>query len=644
MSDADQPGHVAFLVPEDVDAPTGGNVYDRRIAAGLADLGWDVDLVRVRTGWAADAAEANLDAALARLPEHAVAVVDGLVGHPYPAVLAGHADRLSLVSVVHLLLADEYGVEASEAARLRACERESLAAVAGVVVTSPASRRRLVESGMNAGTVWVVEPGTDPAPTAHGTDGVHQWLCPAAVTRHKDQRTLLQALTLLPDIPWQVRCVGPIDRNPAHAAELVSQARQVGLGDRFVLVGPRTGHALAEEYDRADLVVLPSRFETYGMVLAEALARRIPVVSTTGGGIPDTVGRGCGLLVPPGDAEALAEALRRWATDPTLRRDLRAAVRSRPAAPTWSEQAWRFAETIATLPDRQPTEGGTVSAVSPSWLALREPADHEARTAVERLLPLLRAALGSARPIRVVDVGAGTGSNLRWVAPRLPGPQEWVLVDRDRELLARALDLSRGVRDGDGFPVRVGIVDGDLRQPETLPLCRGGLLTASALLDVLSPATVQGLVQAAVDAGTSLLFSLTVDGDVELDPADPLDHDITAAFAAHQRRLHGEGPFCGADGTAIAADALHAAGYVVHCAKTPWTLEAGRDGVLSAWLDEWVAAALEQEPSLAPEVRRWRSQRGAELAGGRLRVRVGHEELLGLPGGDEGAGVAVSYG
>lgn len=342
------PEPVAFLVPEDVDAPTGGNIYDRRIAAGLGELGWSVDLVRVSRTGGQDSDGRGIDAALARLPDDAVAVVDGLAGHPYPAVLARHADRLSLVSVVHLLLCDEYGLPASEAARLWACERDALRAASAVVVTSAASRRRLVQAGMGPRAVEVVEPGTDPAPPARGTDGVHQWLCPAAVTPHKGQATLLQALRLLQDVPWQLRCVGPLDRDPGYATELAAQARQPGLDDRFVLVGARTGPALAEEYDRADLVVLPSRFETYGMVLAEALARGIPVVSTTAGGIPDTVGRGCGMLVPPGDAAALAAALRRWVGDPQLRRDLRAAVRSRPAPPTWGEQARRFADVVAT--------------------------------------------------------------------------------------------------------------------------------------------------------------------------------------------------------------------------------------------------------------------------------------------------------
>jgi glycosyltransferase involved in cell wall biosynthesis len=347
-------GSVAVLVPQDVDAVSGGNIYDRRIASGLVDLGWQVDLLRVPQDECRAQAGRALNGVLATLPDGTLCVVDGLVGHQHPGTLARHSERLTLVSLVHLLLCDEYGLPSSESGRLRACEHQSLSIVRAVVVTSAASRRRLSEAGMRPHAVEVVEPGTEPATTAHGTDGVHQWLCPAAVTPHKDQAGLLEALQRLSDIPWRCRCVGPLDRAPQYAADLAAEARRAGLADRFLLVGARTGRSLAEEFAGADLVVLPSRFETYGMALAEALAHGIPVVSTTAGGIPETVGEGCGLLVPPGDPAALADALRRWVTDPGLRRDLRAAVRSRPASPTWDVQARRFADVLVAARSTSP--------------------------------------------------------------------------------------------------------------------------------------------------------------------------------------------------------------------------------------------------------------------------------------------------
>jgi SAM-dependent methyltransferase len=273
-----------------------------------------------------------------------------------------------------------------------------------------------------------------------------------------------------------------------------------------------------------------------------------------------------------------------------------------------------------------------VTRVPASWLALREQADHDARTAgAAGLLPLLDAALGDRRPIRVVDVGAGTGSNLRWLAPRLPGPQEWVLVDNDDDLLRRAARASDGLLARTRAPIHVRIHQADLRDADTLPLARGGLLTASAMLDMLTPAEVESLVATVARAKATALFSLTVDGPATLDPADPLDADIAAAFAAHERRDTGQGRLSGAEGTAIAADALRRAGYAVHLAETPWTLGPADARLLAVWLLGWVAAAVEQEPRLAPEVARWRARRAAEHGAGLLRARVGHRDLLGVP-------------
>lgn len=270
--------------------------------------------------------------------------------------------------------------------------------------------------------------------------------------------------------------------------------------------------------------------------------------------------------------------------------------------------------------------------VSPSWLALREPADHEARTAADGLLPLVEAALGPRRPVRIVDVGTGTGSNLRWLAPRLPSPQDWVLVDCDADLLVRAADRSRGLTDGAGRPVRVRTRQADLRHPGALPAANGGLVTASALLDVLARASVESLVSAVVRARATVLFSLTVAGSAALEPTDPLDADIGAAFAAHQRRRDGEGRLCGAEATVTAADALRRAGYAVHVAETPWRLGPANGRLLAVWLHGWLAAAIEQEPGLAPAVSRWRSRRAAEHAAGVLRARVDHQDVLGVPG------------
>jgi glycosyltransferase involved in cell wall biosynthesis len=286
---------VHFIVPAGLDdpaRPSGGNTYDRRVIGGLAALGWTV---REHVG--VSAVEA--------LPDGAVAVVDGLIASPAPEVLVPHAARLRLVVLLHMPCAD-------------ARERAVLEAASAVVTTSEWTRRRLAELyGLPA---VVAEPGVDAAPLAPGTPAGGALLCVAAITPGKGHDVLLAALEAVADLPWRCTCAGSLDRDPQFAASV--------RGGRADFVGPLVGPALDRAYAAADLLVLPSRAETYGMVVTEALARGIPVVASDVGGVREALRSG-GLLVPPADPAALAAALRRWLTDAALRERLRRAARSR---------------------------------------------------------------------------------------------------------------------------------------------------------------------------------------------------------------------------------------------------------------------------------------------------------------------------
>jgi glycosyltransferase involved in cell wall biosynthesis len=185
--------------------------------------------------------------------------------------------------------------------------------------------------------VHVAEPGVDPADLAPGTAGAGALLCVAAVTPGKGHDVLLDALAPMAGLPWHCRCVGSLDRDPAFAEALGRRVREVGLADRVCFSGPRTGADLDRSYVAADVLVLASRAEAYGMVVTEALARGLPVVATDVGGVPEALGRGVdgtppGLLVPPGDAVALGDALRTWLGDADLRRRLRRAAHERRAS------------------------------------------------------------------------------------------------------------------------------------------------------------------------------------------------------------------------------------------------------------------------------------------------------------------------
>jgi glycosyltransferase involved in cell wall biosynthesis len=247
---------------------------------------------------------------------------------------------------VHLPLADETGLPPDVAADLDRAERACLHAVRAVVATSPTAARRLVaHHGLPPERVHTVPPGVDPAPLATGTDGVSRLLSVASVTPRKGHDLLVSALARVADLPWTCDCVGPLGA-PEHVAAVRAAIQRHGLADRVRLVGPRTGPPLADAYATADLFLLASRAETWGMAVTEALARGIPVLASS---VPDALGDG-GELLPAGDADALAAAVRRWLTDPDRRRDLRAAAgRRRPELSTWDETVAGIARVLATL-------------------------------------------------------------------------------------------------------------------------------------------------------------------------------------------------------------------------------------------------------------------------------------------------------
>ncbi|MES0833012.1 glycosyltransferase family 4 protein [Nocardiopsis tropica] len=335
-------------------APSGGGVYDRRLREALAGLGRPVREEAVPGAWpvADPAARAGLSRVLEGVPDGAAVLLDGLVACGVPEVLLPHAPRLRLVVLVHLPLADETGLPEARAAALDSRERAVLRAASAVVATSRwAARRVSAHHGVEG--VHVVEPGADPAPLSPVGDGT-RLLCVASVTPRKGHDVLVSALAALADLPWGCACVGPVPSGyaGAHAARLRDLVREHGLADRVAFTGPLTGADLEAAYTACDLLVLPSRGETYGMVVTEALARGVPVAATSVGGVPEALGSAPdgsrpGLLVPPGDPGALAAALRRWLTDPGLRSRLgRSARARREGLAGWEETARRMAAVL----------------------------------------------------------------------------------------------------------------------------------------------------------------------------------------------------------------------------------------------------------------------------------------------------------
>jgi glycosyltransferase involved in cell wall biosynthesis len=367
-------GSVCLVVPGSLDTETGGYVYDRRVLAELASLGWQVSVVSLDpsfpepTGAALEAARRQLEAIAAGTS----VVIDGLALAGLLPLLPALVTRVRAAALIHHPLADETGLDAARAAALAAAEATALALMPRVIVTSRWTRRRLADYGIDPARVIVVEPGVDSdriAPPArragwapagqHAERGAAasrresgppgelpptRLLSVATITERKGHAVLIDALAELEDLTWTLRCVGSLERDPACVSALRHRIDAFGLTDRVRLLGELPSAALCDEYAAADLFVLPSYLEGYGMSLSEAIASGLPVVSTTAGAIPDTVPADAARLVEPGDVAALSAALRSLMSERARLDELAMAARRAGAqTQSWTSSARRFA-------------------------------------------------------------------------------------------------------------------------------------------------------------------------------------------------------------------------------------------------------------------------------------------------------------
>lgn len=342
---------VVFAIPGDINLPTGGYTYDRRVLALLPQFGVTARHLELPAGYPAPSA-ADLDAtarAFADAPKGSALMVDGLAYGAMPTPVIKHT-ACPIIALVHHPLCLETGLTDARAAELRASETAALALARRIVVTSRTTAQTLIdEFAVPRGKLTVAEPGTDAAPRAPGSSGTLQLLAVGSVVPRKGYDILVQALErIATTVPWELTIAGATDRSPETTATLAAQIARSPLASRIRMIGGLSETALAEVYARSDVLVLSSLYEGYGMVLTEALARGLPIVTTTGGAAAETVPDAAALKVPPADVGALADALQRIIADAALRRQL-------------ADAAWAFAQT--SLPRWENTTAAIASVI-----------------------------------------------------------------------------------------------------------------------------------------------------------------------------------------------------------------------------------------------------------------------------------------
>jgi glycosyltransferase involved in cell wall biosynthesis len=344
---------IAFVVPGRLDTRTGGSIYDRRVVEGLQRRGLAIDVVELDASFpfpdrrSMEQARQQFDA----IDGGGIAIVDGLILGAIPEVIRAAADRMRIVALMHLPLTADPGMDTHEARSFEEGEAQSLAASSVVVVTGRATLRMLERYALPRGRVIVLEPGTDPKPVAIGSGGslVHL-LCVAALNPGKGHDVLLRALAESASTGWRLTCAGSLTRHPRTVDRVRETIRTFGLEDRVVLPGELDDTALDCAHDASDLFVLATLQETYGMVVADALARGLAVVSTATGAIPALVGDSAGVIVPPGDVSALASALTRVIEDTDFRWRLSEGARQvRGRLPTWDAAVDGFHDVLVRM-------------------------------------------------------------------------------------------------------------------------------------------------------------------------------------------------------------------------------------------------------------------------------------------------------
>ena len=349
---------VTFVYPGDLNTRTGGYRYDKRIVEGLrakitGSEPWQVDLVSLEGGYPFpnEAQRSMAEERFNTIADRSLVLVDGLAFSVLPDIMGRHAQRLKLVALIHHPLALETGLGEAQAKHLQWLETRALACARHVITTSKLTADSLADYQVPVSDITAVLPGTDSAPLASGSqsDSVNL-LCVATLTQRKGHRVLLDALATLRRLPWQLHCAGSTERDPATSQALLMQRQTLALEERISFVGEIDDEQLEAHYHQADVFLLPSFHEGYGMVLSEAIAHGLPIICSDAGAMPQTVPEGAGILVPPGDVSSLSDALLTFMSNKQQRHQLqKAAVQARQHLRSWQHAVDEFALVLSHM-------------------------------------------------------------------------------------------------------------------------------------------------------------------------------------------------------------------------------------------------------------------------------------------------------
>ncbi len=333
--------NIFFAVPGDINTLTGGYAYDRRLLAELRRLTLPIQYHGLAGSfpYANDTALADTDSWLSSLPDHSTVLVDGLAYAAMDALATKHGKRLHFCALCHHPLSLETGLKPEIRDKLQQSEKRALAAAAEVIVTSARTKQILTEQfAVPKSRITVALPGTDRHDYARCKGEPLQLLCVATLTPRKAHHILIQALSQVQHLPWQAVFIGGDNFDPDWAAQLRQQVQDLGLAERITFAGAKSN--LHADYLYADIFVLPSLFEGYGMVFAEALSYGLPIIAARAGAVPDVVPASAGLLVEPGSVESLSVALQSLLSNGDLRRSLQLGAQAAALKlPAWEQTA-----------------------------------------------------------------------------------------------------------------------------------------------------------------------------------------------------------------------------------------------------------------------------------------------------------------